>query len=129
MFGKIKDVYAPTVQYHGPLMKELYGVAAVTHQHLGLVGSIPDAGYFVQHVCSTESEEGGTKIAVRWIIEGHHLGYGILESLGQPTGKRLQVMGMTHLHIKDGQIVDEWNVYDELSLLTQVKLAQLQEAA
>ena len=29
MFGKIKDVYAPTVQYHGPLMKELYGVAAV----------------------------------------------------------------------------------------------------
>jgi len=129
MFGKIKDVYAPTVQYHGPLMKELYGVAAVTHQHLGLVGSIPDAGYFVQHVCSTESEEGGTKVAVRWIIEGHHLGYGILESLGQPTGKRLQVMGMTHLHIKDGQIVDEWNVYDELSLLTQLKLAQLQEPA
>lgn len=129
MFGKIKDVYAPTVQYHGPLMKELYGVAAVTHQHLGLVGSIPDAGYFVQHVCSTASEEGGTKVAVRWIIEGHHLGYGILESLGEPTGKRLQVMGMTHFHIKDGQIVDEWNVYDELSLLTQLKLAQLQEPA
>jgi len=127
MFGKIRDVYAPTVQYHGPLMKELYGVAAVTHQHLGLIGSIPDGGYFPQHVCSVESEEGGTKVAVRWIIEGHHLGYGILESLGNPTGKRLQVMGMTHLHIKDGQIVDEWNVYDELSLLTQIKLAQLQD--
>ena len=66
-------------------------------------------------------------MAVRWIIEGHHLGYGILESLGNPTGKRLQVMGMTHLHIKDGRIVDEWNVYDELSLLTQIKLAQLQD--
>jgi hypothetical protein len=38
-------------------------------------------------------------------------------------------MGMTHVHIKDGQIVDEWNVYDELSLLTQLKLAQLQEPA
>jgi predicted ester cyclase len=128
MFGKIADVYAPTVQYHGPLMKELYGVAAVTHQHLGLVGSIPDAGYFVEHVCSNDSEEGGTKVAVRWIIEGHHLGYGVLESLGEPTGKRLQIMGMTHFHIKDGRIVDEWNVYDELSLLTQVKLAQLQDA-
>ena len=129
MFGKIKDVYAPTVQYHGPLMKELYGVAAVTHQHLGLVGSIPDAGYFPQHVCSNPCEEGGTKVAVRWIIEGHHMGFGILEGLGEPTGKRLQVMGMTHYHIKEGKIVDEWNVYDELRLLTQVKLAQLADGA
>ena len=128
MFGKIKEVYAPTVQYHGPLMRELYGVAAVTHQHLGLVGSIPDAGYAVQHICSNPSEEGGSKVAVRWIIEGHHLGYGILESLGEPTGKRLQVMGMTHFHVKDGRIVDEWTVYDEMSLLVQVKLAQLAEA-
>jgi predicted ester cyclase len=125
MFGKIKEVYAPTVQYHGPLMRELYGVAAVTHQHLGLIGSIPDAGYFPQYVSSVDSEEGGTKVAVRWIIEGHHLGYGLLQELGEPTGKRLQVMGMTHFHIKDGKIVDEWNVYDELSLLAQIKLAQL----
>jgi len=126
MFGKIKDVYAPTCQYHGPMMKELYGVAAVTHQHLGLIGSLPDASYTPQYICSVPSEEGGTKVAVRWIIEGHHLGYGVLESLGQhPTGKRVQVMGMTHYHYKNGKIVDEWNVYDELSLLTQVKLAQL----
>jgi len=126
MFGKIKDVYAPTVQYHGPMMNELYGVAAVTHQHLGLIGSLPDAAYAPQYICSTPSEEGGTKVAVRWIIEGHHLGYGILQSLGEhPTGKRVQVMGMTHYHYKNGKIVDEWNVYDELSLLTQVKLAQL----
>ncbi|WP_146258827.1 ester cyclase [Sinorhizobium medicae] len=32
---------------------------------------------------------------------------------------------MTHYHYKDGKIVDEWNVYDELSLLVQVKLAEM----
>ena len=52
MFGKIKDVYAPNAQYHGPLMKELYGVAAVMHQTLGLIGSIPDAAFTPQHICS-----------------------------------------------------------------------------
>ena len=57
------------------------------------------------------------------------MGYGLLEGLGEPTGKRLQVMGMTHYHIKDGKIVDEWNVYDELSLLAQIKLAQLTDGA
>jgi pimeloyl-ACP methyl ester carboxylesterase/predicted ester cyclase len=129
MFGRIAQDYAPNAQYHGPLMKELYGVAAIIHQHLGLIGSLPDASYEVQHVASNPCEEGGTKVAVRWIMEGHHLGYGILNELGDPTGKRVQVMGMSHYHWKNGRIVDEWNVYDELSLLVQVKLGQLAEAA
>lgn len=129
MFGRIAQDYAPNAQYHGPLMKELYGQAAIIHQHLGLIGSLPDASYEVQHVASNPCEEGGTKVAVRWIMEGHHLGYGILGTLGDPTGKRVQVMGMSHYHWKDGKIVDEWNVYDELSLLVQVKLGQLADEA
>ena len=129
MFGTIKKVYSSTVQYHGPKMSELYGPAAVLHQHMGLIGSIPDASYVPQHICSVPCVEGGVKVAIRWIIEGHHLGYGILSSLGAPTGERLQVMGMTHLHYKNGRIVDEWNVYDELSLLVQIKLGAMVKAA
>lgn len=129
MFGRIARVYAPTCQYHGPLMAELYGVASVIHQTLGLIGSLPDAAFMPQHICSTPCEEGGTKVAVRWILEGHQLGYGLLQSLGEPTGKRVQVMGISHFHYRDGRIVDEWRVHDELSLLVQVKLAQLADAA
>ncbi len=125
MFGRIRDVYAPTAMFHGPLMKELYGTTSVMHQTLGLVGTMPDAVYMPQHICSTPCNEGGVKVAVRWVMEGHHLGFGILESLGAPTGKHLKLMGMSHYHYKDGKIVDEWTVYDELSLLVQIKLAQL----
>jgi predicted ester cyclase len=92
------------------------------------MGSLPDAVFAPQHICSNACEEGGTKVAVRWIIEGHHLGYGILTELGAPTGKRVQVMGISHFHYKDGRIVNEWRVYDELSLLMQVKLAQMADA-
>ena len=91
-----------------------------------LVGLIPDCAFVPQHICSIESEEGGTKFAVRWVIDGHHLGYG---SLGAPTGHQLFVMGVTHFHIRDGKIVDEWVVYDELSMLVQIKLADMMKAA
>lgn len=127
MFGRINKVYAQNAQYHGPKMVELYGPAAVLHQHLALLGSIPDGVYTPQHICSNPCDEGGVKVAVRWIIEGHLLGHGILTELGKPKGQRLQVMGMTHYHYKNGKVVDEWNVYDELSLLVQIKLAQLVE--
>jgi len=125
MLGTIATVYAPTVQYHGPLMAELYGHASVIHQTLGLIGSLPDAAFTPQHICSTPCEEGGEKIAVRWIMEGHHLGYGTLSHLGAPTGKRVQIMGMSHFHYKNGMIVDEWRIFDEASALVQVKLAQM----
>ena len=125
MFGQVEKMYAPNAQYHGPKMVELYGPAAILHQHLALLGSIPDAVFMPQHTCSTPCDEGGVKVAVRWVIEGHHLGYGILSELGKPTGHRLQVMGMSHYHYKNGRVVDEWTVYDELSLLTQIKLANM----
>ncbi|MBW6526562.1 alpha/beta fold hydrolase [Sphingomonas sp. RHCKR7] len=126
MFGRIHELYAPNCQWHGPLMREYYGVAAVLQQTMRLVALIPDGFYVPQHICSVESEEGGTKYAVRWTLDGHHLGYG---PLGAPTGHPLFVMGVSHYHVRDGKIIDEWSVYDELSMLAQIKLAALQRAA
>jgi pimeloyl-ACP methyl ester carboxylesterase/predicted ester cyclase len=125
MFGRIEKMYAPNCQWHGPLMRELYGPAAVLQQTMRLVALMPDSAFVAQHICAVESEEGGTKYAVRWIMEGHHLGYG---PLGAPTGHPLSVMGISHFHIRDGKIVEEWVVYDELSMLVQIKMAAMQQA-
>ena len=120
MFGRIREAYAPNVLWHGPRMRDLYGVAAVTQQVIGLVAMMPDAGWTPHHVCSVEnSVEGGTKIAVRWTLEGHHTGYGIL---GAPTGRPLWVMGMSQFHVANGRIVEEYTLFDELALRVQIKL-------
>ena len=66
-----------------------------------------------------KSVEGGSKIAVRWTLEGNHTGHGVL---GAPTGKPLWVLGMSHYHMVDGRIVDEYTIYDELALRVQLKL-------
>ena len=125
LFGLIEKIYAPNCQWHGPLMRELYGPAAVLQQTMRLVALMPDSAFVPQHICAVESEEGGTKYAVRWIMEGHHLGYG---PLGAPTGHPLSVMGISHFHIRDGKIVEEWAVYDELSMLVQIKMAAMQRS-
>ncbi len=128
MFGKIHEIYASNCVWHGPLMRDLNGIAAVMQQTMRLVALMPDCAFVPQHICSNASEEGGEKVAIRWILEGHHLGYSS-GSLGAPTGHKLVVMGITHLHLRDGKIVEEWVLYDELSMLVQVKLAALQQVA
>ena len=126
MYGLTGEIYAPTCRWHGPLMRELVGPAAVMQQTLRLDGMISDGVFVAQHICSTSTEAGGVKVAVRWVIDGHHLGYG---SLGAPTGHALSVMGFTHLHIVGDRIVEEWVVFDEFALMVQLKLAALAAAA
>ena len=122
MLGVISRVYAPTVLYHGPNMRELYGSAAVLQATLKLIGTLPDCAFVPQHICSVPCEEGGEKIAVRWNLEGHHLGWGLL---GEPTGHRVFLMGVSQFHVIDGKIVEEWTVYDELAMLAQIKLGAM----
>ena len=122
MFGRIKEIYAPNVQWHGPLMKEINGRAGVLQQALSLVGAIPDCVLVPQHICSTPCAEGGDKVAVRWTLEGHHLGWALL---GAPTGHRIFAMGVNHFHIVGGKIVEDWTLYDEFAMLTQIKLGAL----
>jgi predicted ester cyclase len=119
MFGELRDVYAPTILWHGPGMRDLYGMGAVIHQAICLLAMIPDATWTAHHICSLPSIEGGVKIAVRWTMEGHHTGFGIL---GAPTSKPLFVMGMSHYHVIDGRVVEEWTLYDELALRVQLHL-------
>ena len=118
----MREHYAPNVIWHGPGTRAFYGVAAVITQTMRLAAMIPDLVYLPQHVCSIPSVEGGEKIAVRWVMDGHHLGHGVL---GPPTGHRLFVMGMSHVHVVEGRVVEEWTLYDELALLTQIKLGAL----
>ena len=123
MFGRIREVYAPNVQWHGPPMKELYGRHAVMMQTMRLVNTVPDCVLIPQHICSVPCVEGGEKVAVRWVLDGHHQNLGL--TLGAPTGHRVWVLGMSHFHVVDGKIKDEWAVWDELALLTQIKIGEM----
>jgi predicted ester cyclase len=120
MFGLLRDIYASTIIWHGPSMRDMFGLAQVINQAIAFIAMIPDGTWTTQHVCSVPCNEGGVKVAVRWTLEGHHTGYGLL---GAPTGKPLYVLGMSHFHVVDGRVVEEWMLYDELALRVQTKLA------
>jgi predicted ester cyclase len=42
---------------------------------------------------------------------------------GQPTGKQVRIMGTTQHHIRDGKIVEEWTLFNELALLWKLRYA------
>jgi predicted ester cyclase len=60
-------------------------------------------------------------VVTRYTIRATHQGE--TEEYGPPTGKRVELKGITIHRIEGGKIVEEWERYDNLSILQQLGLA------
>lgn len=79
----------------------------------GFLQGIPDAFYNVH-----ETIEAGDRIICRWTCTGTQTGnfYGM-----PPTGKSIDVKGITIFLVANGQIAELWNVWDQYTLGEQLK--------
>ncbi len=60
----------------------------------------------------------GDKVVTRWTIRGTHQGE--IEEFGPPTGRQVEIAGITIHRIEGGKIVEEWERYDNLSVMQQL---------
>jgi steroid delta-isomerase-like uncharacterized protein len=77
-----------------------------------LRGSLPDL-----HIRIEDSIAEGDKVMVRVRLDGTHKGSGLGVA---PTGRPVTIAGIILARIKDGQIVEGWNSWDQLGLLRQI---------
>ena len=83
---------------------------------LHVLTAIPDGMLRVENVCWSE-EADGVIVAVRWVLEGRSAPGGVLGEC--PSGKAVFMMGMTHMRLAGGKIVEEWMLFDEIGVLAQ----------
>jgi steroid delta-isomerase-like uncharacterized protein len=74
--------------------------------------AFPDIHYTIEDMVAE-----GDRIATRWTLRGTHQG----EFFGVPaTANQVRVEGIHILRIVDGQVVECWEVWDQLSMLRQI---------
>jgi len=115
-FDRIADFYSPDVNVQTAPGRELHGVRGVTWQVIAMLAALPDAVMSFDHFCDVH-ETDGYIAAVRWSINGTHLGDG---QFGPASGKPVTILGMSHFRFRDGRIVQEWTVWDEIAVLMQI---------
>jgi predicted ester cyclase len=65
----------------------------------------------------------GDKIAARMVFHGTFKG----EFMGHaPTGKPIEFFAMDILHIKDGRLIEDWHLEDNLTLMQQLDAVKMQ---
>jgi predicted ester cyclase len=86
-----------------------------------LNAAFPDLEHQVDEVYWMGNEQEGFLTSERWSASGTHLGAGIY---GEPTGREVQIWGITQHRIVDGKITREWMLFNELDLMMQIAAAR-----
>ena len=118
LFNKIADYYVPNYLCYTSPERTIYGIGDFRAYVMAFIVAFPDAKLNIDHLYWLGDEREGYRVATRWTLVGTHDGPSMY---GTPTGKPVNVMGITHHHVKDGRFVKEWTVFDELALLKQLR--------
>ena len=117
LLNKVRDYFAETVDVESATMRKLHGWNDYQTYVLSLLAPFPDLSVKVENFCYVGDAEVGYRTATRWRMTGTHTGFGIY---GEPTGNRIQILGVSHNLIQDGKIQREWTLFDEFVLLKQL---------
>ena len=109
--------YAPNVRVHGATGRELYGRGALKAFVLSMLAMFPDLGLQVDDLYWMGNERDGHSVSMRWTALGTHTGNGIY---GPPTNRRALLWGISQFHMRGGVIREEWTVFNELDVLSQL---------
>jgi steroid delta-isomerase-like uncharacterized protein len=110
----LEEIYAPDLVWHEP-DQDVRGIEEGKRYVLDALTAFPDAQVSVEDMIAE-----GDKVVTRYTIRGTHQGE--TEEFGPPTGKRVELEGITIHRIEEGKIVEEWERYDNLSILQQLGL-------
>ncbi len=112
---RLDEVYAHDVVWHNP-EGEVRGIEEARQLADMYKTAFPDTSATVEDVIAE-----GDKAVTRVKLRGTHQGE--VEEYGPATGRQVEVEGLTLHRIEGDKIVEEWNSYDNLSILQQLGLA------
>ena len=117
LLNTVRDYFSESITLESASMRKLSGHNDYQAYVLSLLAPFPDLAITPEHFCYVGDEETGYRTATRWRMKGTHTGYGVY---GEPTGKRMNILGVSHHLIRHGRIQNEWTLFDEFALLKQL---------
>jgi len=108
----IDEIYATDFVAHSGSSEDLRGINAVRQSMKEEFSAFPDLHYTLDDVVVE-----GDKVAARYTMTGTHKG----EFMGIPaTNKKVVVRAISINRIVGGKFVEEWGMFDTLSLMQQL---------
>lgn len=110
----IEEIYAPDFIWHEP-DQDIQGYEQARQFASTFFDAFPDINITIEDVIAE-----GEQVVTRYTIRGTHRG--ATEEFGPPTEKQMELKGITIHRFVGDRIVEEWEAYDNLSMMQQLGL-------
>jgi len=109
------EIIAPNYISYEPTSGEVRGIEGAKQFAATFRKAFPDLQNTIEDMVAE-----GDKVAVRFRARGTYQGQ--TEAFGPPTGKRMEITGITIKRLYDGKIVEAWTNFDALGMMQQLGL-------
>lgn len=121
LFNRVPAYCDPKVVCHTNRMRRGQTIPAYQQQVIDLLAAFPDGRIELRDLVVNESPDLGLRIAAIWTL---HATYSGVPLYGKPTRSPVKIMGASHFELRNGKILREWRLYDEIAVMTQIARAR-----
>ena len=112
---------SPSLGFQGPTNRAFSGLAPYRDFAAALTGPFAELRFQMDEVYWMGNDREGYLTSERWSAEGVHANPGLY---GAPSGRPVQIWGITQHEIRNGRILREWTLFNELDLRMQIAAAR-----
>lgn len=117
LYGEASAALAPTVEVRWPSNRHGFGRGYWIGCLTQLRAALHEPAWKLEHITARPLPHGETAVALRWSLAGVHGGLGVW---GEPTGREILIMAVSHYRMRGDVILEDITVFDELAVLRQV---------
>ena len=126
LFNRVLHYFDRQIVCHSVRMKRVQGIDPYQIELINLLATFPDFKVEVRDIAVLDGPELGFRIAVIWLMRGAYCG---VPTYGPITRTPVNVLGASHYEIREGKILREWRIFDEVAVLAQIHAGRLSNAA
>lgn len=117
LFGDAAAYLSPAVETRWPTNRHGFGRGYWIGCLTQLRAALHDPALSIDHLAARPLPGGDIAVALRWTLAGVHKGAGVW---GEPSGRDLLILAVSHYRLRNGAVVEDITVFDELAILRQI---------
>jgi len=117
LFNRVPAYCDRQVVCHSVRMKRVQGIDPYQIELVNLLATFPDFRVEVRDIAVLDGPENGLRVAVVWLLRGTYCG---VPTYGPVTRTPVNVLGASHFELRDGKVLREWRIFDEIAILAQI---------
>lgn len=117
LYGDAAIQLSPCAEVRWPSRRHGFGRGFWIGCLVQLGNALHDRSFCCEHVAARPLPHGDTAVAIRWSLAGVHKGTGLW---GEPSGRELWLLAVSHYRLRGGMIIEDTTVFDEVAVLRQI---------